>query len=157
MTEYYVHRGHQVFEEDNTYRCEHPVMGGKCQNIMFTEFSQALSRSTALLCAAANIQNSKGHSGPGFYLWLSKVPANERRCYMWNVFSHWLRPCSATDRKQAKVLLSTVAADAQALKSKALSHTTSSGCWVAQWYRLWWSQCVITTLKTGHFDKYMNC
>ena len=39
-------------------------------------------------------------SGPIFYLWLSKVLANERRRYLCNVFSHWLRPCSAIDRKQ---------------------------------------------------------
>ena len=33
-------------------------------------------------------------SGTVFYLWLSKVSANERRRYICNVFSHWLRPCS---------------------------------------------------------------
>ena len=32
---------------------------------------------------------------------LSKVSANERRCYICNVFSHWLRPCSVVDRRQA--------------------------------------------------------
>ena len=40
-------------------------------------------------------------SGPIFYLWLSKVLANERRCYKCNIFSHWLRPCSAIYREQA--------------------------------------------------------
>ena len=25
-----------------------------------------------------------------FYLWLSMVSANDRRCYIWSVFSHWL-------------------------------------------------------------------
>ena len=71
------------------------------------------------------------------------------------IFSHWQRPWSATDRKQAQVLLSSVAADAQAPKSKSVIHSTSSGCWVAHWFRLWWSHCIITTLKTGHFDKYI--
>ena len=40
-------------------------------------------------------------SEPVFYLWLSKVSANKRRRYICNVFSNWLRPCSAVDRKQA--------------------------------------------------------
>ena len=35
---------------------------------------------------------------PVFYLWLSKVSANEGRRYLCNVFFHWLRPCSAMDR-----------------------------------------------------------
>ena len=39
-------------------------------------------------------------SGCHCYLWLSKALANERRCYICNVFSHWLIPCSAIDRKQ---------------------------------------------------------
>ena len=40
-----------------------------------------------------------------FQLCLSKVPAIiERRCYICKVFSHWLRPCSAIDRKWALVL-----------------------------------------------------
>ena len=34
---------------------------------------------------------------PTFYLWLSKVSANERECYICNIFSHWLTPCSVTD------------------------------------------------------------
>ena len=36
-----------------------------------------------------------------FYLWQSTVWANERRRYICNVFSHWLRLCSAIDRKWA--------------------------------------------------------
>ena len=36
-----------------------------------------------------------------FYLWLSKFSANERRRYIWNVFSHGLRPFSFTKRKWA--------------------------------------------------------
>ena len=38
-------------------------------------------------------------SGPVFYLWLNKVSANERRRYIYNVFSHWLRPCSTIYNK----------------------------------------------------------
>ena len=38
-------------------------------------------------------------SGPIFYLWLSKISANERRRYFCSVFSHWLIPCWASDRK----------------------------------------------------------
>ena len=34
------------------------------------------------------------------FLWLSQVRANERRRYLYDVVSHWLRPCSATDMKQ---------------------------------------------------------
>ena len=33
------------------------------------------------------------------YLWLSTVSANERRRYICNVFSQWLRLCSGTDGK----------------------------------------------------------
>ena len=36
---------------------------------------------------------------------LSKVSANERRRYIRNVFSHWVKPCSAIDRKQTQVSL----------------------------------------------------
>ena len=38
--------------------------------------------------------------GCSFYLWLSKVSTNERRCYLCNIFSHWLRLCSAIDKIQ---------------------------------------------------------
>ena len=38
-----------------------------------------------------------------FYTWLSKVSANEKRRYICDVFSHWLGPCSAIDRKCARV------------------------------------------------------
>ena len=41
--------------------------------------------------------------GPIVYLWLNKVSANERKLFICNVFSHWLRFCSAIDRKQALV------------------------------------------------------
>ena len=44
-------------------------------------------------------------SGPVFYLWLSKVWAKERRRYICNVFSYWLRPWSAIDRKQAQDII----------------------------------------------------
>ena len=43
------------------------------------------------------------HQG-SFCIWLSKVSANERRHYKCNVFSHWLRPCSAIDRKWAQIV-----------------------------------------------------
>ena len=39
--------------------------------------------------------------GPIYYLSLNKVSANERRPYICNVFSDWLRPCSAIDRAHA--------------------------------------------------------
>ena len=35
---------------------------------------------------------------PTVYHWLSKLSANERRCYKCNVFSNWLTTCSAIDR-----------------------------------------------------------
>ena len=38
-----------------------------------------------------------------FYLWLSKVSVNERRHYICNVFSHWLRHFSAIGRQRALV------------------------------------------------------
>ena len=34
---------------------------------------------------------------------MSKVLANERRCYICNIFSHWLRPWSVIDRKQTQM------------------------------------------------------
>ena len=37
------------------------------------------------------------------YLSLSMASANERRRYICNVFSHWLRPCSFIDRKRAAI------------------------------------------------------
>ena len=43
-------------------------------------------------------------AGPVFYLWRSKILANERRRYICNVFSHWLRPCSVIDRKHITVM-----------------------------------------------------
>ena len=39
-----------------------------------------------------------------FYLWQNRISANQKRCYMCKDFSHWLRPCSAIDRKQALVM-----------------------------------------------------
>ena len=44
--------------------------------------------------------------GP-FYIWLSKFLANGRRCYICNVFSHWLRPCSSIDREHALMMAGT--------------------------------------------------
>ena len=41
-----------------------------------------------------------------FYLWLSKVSANDRRRYICNVSSHWLRHWSAVDREWAQGLVS---------------------------------------------------
>ena len=38
-----------------------------------------------------------------FYLRLSNVSANDRRYYIWHVFYHWLRSCSATDRKRVLI------------------------------------------------------
>ena len=37
-----------------------------------------------------------------FYLWLTKVSANERIRYICNVFSNWLRPLSAINRKRTQ-------------------------------------------------------
>ena len=42
-------------------------------------------------------------AGSVFHHWLSKVTANERRCYACTVFSHWLWLCTAIDRKWALV------------------------------------------------------
>ena len=42
-------------------------------------------------------RGSTKEPGPVFYLWLSKVSANERRHYICNVFSHWPKPCSTID------------------------------------------------------------
>ena len=39
-------------------------------------------------------------------IWLSKVSANDRRCYKCDVFSHWLRTCSDRDREQGQENLS---------------------------------------------------
>ena len=33
----------------------------------------------------------------------SEISASEKRRYICNIFSHWLRPCSAIDRKPAQV------------------------------------------------------
>ena len=38
-----------------------------------------------------------------FYLWLSMVSANERKCYICNILPHWLRPCSTTYRQQDEI------------------------------------------------------
>ena len=38
-----------------------------------------------------------------FYLWVSKLSANEETRYTSNVFPHWLRPCSVTDRKASHI------------------------------------------------------
>ena len=46
-------------------------------------------------------QTSSVGNGAVFYLWLSKVFAIERRRYVCNVFSHWLTPCTATNRNRA--------------------------------------------------------
>ena len=46
----------------------------------------------------------KNTSGPVFYLWLIRVLTDERRCHICDMFSHWLRPCSAIDRQQAQIL-----------------------------------------------------
>ena len=43
--------------------------------------------------------------GPVFYLLLSIVPANDRRCFICSIFSHWPRPCSAIDGKQILIWL----------------------------------------------------
>ena len=50
------------------------------------------------------------HPATVLYLSLSKVLANERRRYMCNVFSHWLRPCLVIHRNcpQAPELQKTV-------------------------------------------------
>ena len=40
---------------------------------------------------------------PLFYLWLGKALTNEKRCYICNVISHWLRPWWAMGRKRALV------------------------------------------------------
>ena len=42
--------------------------------------------------------NLYASSGPIFYLWQSKVSANERRRYICNVFFQWLRPCSTINK-----------------------------------------------------------
>ena len=39
---------------------------------------------------------------PIFYLWLNKVSANGRKCYICEVFSHWPIPCCAIERRRAK-------------------------------------------------------
>ena len=39
------------------------------------------------------------------YVWLSKVAANERKRYIFNVFSHWLRTCSAIDKQCAQIIV----------------------------------------------------
>ena len=50
-------------------------------------------------------------TGSFFDLWPSKVSANERRCFICNAFTHWLKPCSAWDNK--RVLNSNVEASRQ--------------------------------------------
>ena len=45
---------------------------------------------------------------PIFYLWLRKVLANEEWCYICNIFSHWIWPCLAVDRKWAQAYLSII-------------------------------------------------
>ena len=49
-------------------------------------------------CIAACHCNGLLCSDPVFYLWPSKVSANEKRRYICNVLSHWLKPSSAMDR-----------------------------------------------------------
>ena len=45
-------------------------------------------------------------SGPVFYLWPNNASANEGRRYICNVISHWLRLCSAKERKRDQILRS---------------------------------------------------
>ena len=42
--------------------------------------------------------------GPVLYIWLTEVPANGIKCYICNVFSHWLKPYSAIDGRIHDVL-----------------------------------------------------
>ena len=46
-------------------------------------------------------------SWPVFFLWVTKVLANERRFYMYNTFSDWLRLYSASDRNMDPGLMKT--------------------------------------------------
>ena len=39
-----------------------------------------------------------------FCLWMSKVSTNEKRCYICNIFSQWLGPCSTIDWRQAQCI-----------------------------------------------------
>ena len=61
--------------------------------------------------------------GLGVPLWLRKAVANEKICYKCLVFFHGLRPCDASDRKQAKSLAWFRSLAAQGLSPwKALIH-----------------------------------
>ena len=42
-------------------------------------------------------------TSPIFHLWPSKFLTNERRRYICNAFSHWLRTCSTTEGKQTLI------------------------------------------------------
>ena len=53
----------------------------------------------------SNLGTTKSkYKGPVFYLWRSYVSANGR-CYLYDVFSHWLKSHSAKERKLALYLL----------------------------------------------------
>ena len=64
---------------------------------IFVQFTQLVVDGYCILFAPLIIYLG---SGPVFWQ-LSRVSAKESRCYVCNVFSHWLRPCSLIDRKWA--------------------------------------------------------
>ena len=78
-------------------------------------------------------------SGLVFYPWLSEVSANERRRYLCNVFSLWLRPCSATDRKWTLVLhkYKTAIWNPQSSLPPQWHQTTASSVYKAHLWHQW--------------------
>ena len=80
---------------------------GECQvsvdkvGLYFREADQACSN-VAMVSGAYNSSRALGNGllpGQVFYLGLSKVSANQRRCHLCDIFPHWLIPCMIIDRK----------------------------------------------------------
>ena len=65
-----------------------------------SSYTQMSSFSPVIFCLTVSV-----HIHKHFCLWLFNVLPNEIRCYICNVFFHWLSPCSAIDRKWAQAVI----------------------------------------------------
>ena len=65
-------------------------------------------------------------AGLAYYLWLNKVSANERRHYICNAFSHWLRPGSVIERKQALTIWLLIHGTLSVMKINGISQFSTS-------------------------------
>ena len=79
---------------------------GSCLNIKMVFFVMGIS--IMVMGPYDDICILKRSSRPVFFLWMSKFLANERRRYIYKVFSHWSRTCSPTVRKRIQICVTLV-------------------------------------------------